>query len=73
MSTEHNGPRRYAEDVDLDAQFPGEPPRAGAGDLRRSGADLQGGPAPSRASGTASGPPGSPSGGRGGTPHPGHG
>lgn len=28
MSTEHNGPRRYAEDVDLDAQFPGQSLRA---------------------------------------------
>lgn len=28
MSTEHNGPRRYAEDVDLDDQFTGQSLRA---------------------------------------------
>ena len=28
MSTEHNSPRRYAEDVDLDSQFPGAALRA---------------------------------------------
>ena len=48
MSTEHNGPRRYAEDVDLDDQFTGQSLRAPEPETYADpGADLRGGPAPS--------------------------